>query len=80
MQYAQTGGAKSANPTAQVALSAINGTAATYMTSDSAPALNQAIAPTWTGTHIFAGNVIIEATMTLGGAEARSSPQGQDQL
>jgi hypothetical protein len=66
MSYAQTGGAKSANPTAQVALSAINGTAATYMTSDSAPALNQSIGPTWTGVHLFENVVAFNAGITLG--------------
>lgn len=42
-----------ANPSATIGLSAVNGFAATFMTSDSAPALSQAIAPTWTGNHIF---------------------------
>src|SRR5271165_5076070 len=42
-----------ANPSATVGLSAVNGTAATFITSDSAPALSQAIAPTWTGKHTF---------------------------
>jgi len=43
----------SANPSATVGLAAVNGSAATFMTSDSAPPLSQAIAPTWTGTHVF---------------------------
>lgn len=43
----------SANPSASVGLSAVNGVATTYMRSDAAPALDQAIAPTWTGTHTF---------------------------
>lgn len=47
------GTAGSANPTAQVGLSAVNGTATTFMTSDSAPALSQAIVPNWTGSHTF---------------------------
>lgn len=42
-----------ANPTALIGLAAVNGTAATPMRSDAAPALSQAIAPTWTGKHIF---------------------------
>lgn len=42
-----------ANPTAQVGLAAVNGSATTAMRSDGAPALSQAISPTWTGTHIF---------------------------
>lgn len=42
-----------ANPAASVGLSAVNGSASTYMRSDGAPALSQAIVPTWTGTHTF---------------------------
>lgn len=42
-----------ANPSASVGLTAVNGVATTAMRSDAAPALSQAIAPTWTGTHIF---------------------------
>jgi hypothetical protein len=43
----------SANPSASAGLSAVNGSADTYMRSDGAPALSQAITPTWTGRHIF---------------------------
>jgi hypothetical protein len=43
-----------ANPTASIGLAAINGVATTAMRSDAAPALDQAVAPTWTGEHIFA--------------------------
>ena len=42
-----------ANPSASIGLAAVDGTAATFMTSDSAPALSQAISPTWTGNHEF---------------------------
>lgn len=45
-----------ANPTALVGLVAVNGAAVTYMRSDAAPALDQGIAPTWTGNHIFSAN------------------------
>lgn len=48
----------SANPSAQVGLAAVNGTALTFMSSDSAPALDQGIAPTWTATHRFNGQAI----------------------
>lgn len=44
-----------ANPTASIGLTAVNGSATTSMRSDAAPALSQAIAPTWTNRHIFAG-------------------------
>jgi hypothetical protein len=47
-----------ANPTAQVGLVAVNGVLTTYMRSDAAPALSQAINPVWTGTHVFAGPFI----------------------
>jgi hypothetical protein len=42
-----------ANPSASVGLSAVNGSAATFMRSDAAPALSQSIAPTWTGDHAW---------------------------
>jgi hypothetical protein len=47
-----------ANPTQSIGLSIVNGTAATFMRSDAAPALDQSIAPTWTGlhTHSFSSN------------------------
>lgn len=44
-----------ANPTASVGLSAVNGSATTFLRSDGAPALSQAIAPTWTGLHVWDG-------------------------
>lgn len=52
-----------ANPTASLGLTAINGSAATYMRSDGAPALSQSITPTWTGLHTFnqAGNATTSA-------------------
>jgi hypothetical protein len=42
-----------ANPSASVGLSAVNGSAGTYLRSDGAPALSQSIAPTWTGAHTW---------------------------
>ena len=51
------------NPSASVGLSAVNGAATTFMRSDGAPALNQAIVPTWTGAHIFSGSAL-RATFT----------------
>lgn len=50
-----------ANPTASVGLSIVNGSATTYMRSDAAPALDQSITPTWTGAHIFAAGVTMQA-------------------
>ena len=51
----------SANPTAVIGLTAVNGTALTFMTSDSAPALSQAIAPTMTGKWIFTPSSAVTA-------------------
>lgn len=42
-----------ANPSASIGLSAVNGSASTFMRSDGAPALDQAITPTMTGAWIF---------------------------
>jgi len=42
-----------ANPTSNITLTTINGVASTAMRSDAAPALSQAISPTWTGNHTF---------------------------
>ena len=50
-------GVAGANPTAQIALSTVNGVATTFMRSDAAPSLSQGIVPTWTGLHIFNGNL-----------------------
>lgn len=50
---AYSGAIGSGNPTAQVGLSAVNGSAATFMRSDAAPAIDEGIAPTWTQTHTF---------------------------
>lgn len=42
-----------ANPTGTIGLAAVNGVATTFLRSDGAPALSQAIVPTWTATHTF---------------------------
>lgn len=55
-------GALPGNPTASVGLVAVNGVANTWMRSDAAPALSQAIAPTWAGQHIFAVPPISQGT------------------
>lgn len=49
--------AAGANPTGTVGLTAVNGSAGTFLRSDGAPALSQAIVPTWTGVHTFANQV-----------------------
>ncbi len=48
-----TSGPSGANPTGTVGLAAVNGSAATFLRSDGAPALSQAITPTWTALHTW---------------------------
>lgn len=48
-----------ANPSASAGLTAVNGSATTYMRSDGAPALDVSISPTWTGTHTFSSTVTL---------------------
>ena len=50
---AAAAGGTAANPTGTVGLTAVNGSLSTYLRSDGAPPLSQAITPTWTGLHIF---------------------------
>ena len=47
------GGASPANPTGTIGLTAVNGVATSFIRSDGAPALSQAISPTWSAQHIF---------------------------
>jgi hypothetical protein len=56
-------GATGANPTATIGLTAVNGSAGTFLRSDGAPALSQGIAPTWTNSHAFSlsGNGVAPA-------------------
>lgn len=67
-----------ANPTAQIGLTAVNGSADTAMRSDAAPALNQAITPTWTGAHIWSGAqgeiMRIEPTVITFGRSSANGP------
>ena len=58
----------SANPSASLGLTAVNGSATTFMTSDSAPALSQAIVPTWTGAHIWSAAATFNSTASFTGA------------
>lgn len=57
-----------ANPSAQVGTTAANGSAATFMRSDAAPALNLGISPTWTGTHTFSNAVTFSGSIDGNGA------------
>jgi hypothetical protein len=54
------------NPTATIGLTANNGSASTFLRSDGAPALSQAIVPTWTGTHTFGPKIIASGGMDSG--------------
>jgi len=57
-----------ANPTASLGLTAINGSAATFMRSDAAPALDVTITPTWTGAHIWSAATTFNGTSIFGGS------------
>ena len=59
-------GGSGANPSASVGLTAVNGSAGTFMRSDAAPPLSVSISPTWTGTHLFTGATANHATSAVG--------------
>lgn len=48
-----------ASPTGKVGLTAVNGSSAHFMRADGAPPIDQAITPTWTGTHTFSTAPVI---------------------
>jgi hypothetical protein len=73
LEISAAGGPSLANPTASVGLSAVNGTSTNAMRADAAPALNVAIAPTWTGQHIFDVGLKIGASTTGSWGEAIAS-------
>lgn len=64
---------QAANPTGTVGLTAVNGSASTYMRSDGAPALSQAIVPTWTGIHTFSATPVLNAGLTAQNAGGNSA-------
>lgn len=61
-----------ANPSGTAGLTAVNGSAATAMRSDGAPAISQAIAPTWTGTHTFNASSAVSSIIVNGKANTRA--------
>lgn len=63
-------GAVSADPTSTIGLTVVNGVATTWMRSDAAPALSQAIAPTWTGLHNFSNTVTFSKAAVGAGVSA----------
>ena len=69
--------ASGANPSASIGLSAVNGTATTYLRSDGAPALSQAITPVWTGNHYYAPTSGIAVTINgVSGAQVMTLASG----
>jgi hypothetical protein len=54
-------GGGAADPSVTVGLTAKNGVATSYMRSDAAPAIDQAIVPTWTGKHTFTNALDVTA-------------------
>ena len=55
-----------ANPTtAKVGTAAVNGSAATFLRSDGAPPIDQAMTPTWTGGHTFNADVTLSDTRNI---------------
>jgi hypothetical protein len=68
------GGSSGANPTASVGLTAVNGAAGTFLRSDGAPALSQAITPNWSNTHTFSG--FTDALVIAGGSLNTNSTAG----
>jgi len=69
-----------ANPTASIGLSAVNGSAVTAMRSDAAPALSQAIVPTWTGVHTHTPSQAANtSTDGIALADATASTAGNQQ-
>lgn len=61
------GGVTFANPTASLGLTAVDGIATTAMRSDAAPALDQSISPTWSGTHTFNQTLVLGANAGITG-------------
>lgn len=57
--FATPSGSAGGDPTAEVGLIAVNGTDGAYMRANAAPALSQAITPTWTGLHTFSTTPVI---------------------
>lgn len=57
-----SGGGALANPSSVIGLAAVNGVATSGMRSDGAPALSQAIVPTWTGLHTFSAGATVSTT------------------
>jgi hypothetical protein len=78
--HAAGGGGTPANPTGTVGLATVNGSLTTYMRSDAAPPLSQAITPTWSGLHIFGGGLQLNSNVTIGTTNTYSIGTLADEL
>jgi hypothetical protein len=67
---AASSGCSGANPTGTIGLTAVNGTSSSCVRADGAPALSQAIAPTWTNTHTFSVAPVLNAGASIASATA----------
>lgn len=65
-----------ANPSGTIGLTAVNGSATTYLRSDGAPALSQAITPTWTNLHTFSAGILTSQIKGSGSAPGNSAGTG----
>jgi hypothetical protein len=79
--WAAVSSVSAANPTASIGLITVNGSAATFMRSDAAPALDVSIAPTWSGAHAFsragavsAPTISVTGTAYTGGTATTTKP------
>lgn len=70
--------ANGANPSASLGLAAVNGSATTWMRSDGAPALDQAITPTWTGVHLASASYRNSTYARIGSTVAPSNTTAGD--
>ena len=68
----------SSNPSATVGLTTVNGSASTFMRSDAAPPINQAIIPTWTGLHTFSAGISLSSITSSAGVALNGATGGSE--
>lgn len=78
--YTLPAGVAPANPISLVGTSAISGSASTYMRSDGAPAINQAMTPIWTGQHNWTQTTGTVAIVINGTGAALPAPFADTQI
>lgn len=66
-----------ANPTGLIGMTGVNGSASTATRSDGHSAIDPAIAPTWTGTHLFTGAIGGSGTTALSAGLVSTLPTAQ---